>query len=82
MSVVTALTSQNTLTVDSVHEVDPDFVEKQFRAVVSDIGCDVVKTGMLASSAIVTRVASLLREYGLRNVVVDPVGPHRNLDWN
>lgn len=73
LSVLTAITSQNTRQVDAVQVTPPDLVEKQFRAVVSDIGCDVVKTGMLGNAATVRLLVSLLLEYGLDRVVVDPV---------
>jgi hydroxymethylpyrimidine/phosphomethylpyrimidine kinase len=73
MSVITALTAQNTVGVQAVLELPVDFIEKQIDAVVSDIGVDAVKTGMLSSSEIVVLVARKIREYGLREVVIDPV---------
>jgi hydroxymethylpyrimidine/phosphomethylpyrimidine kinase len=73
MSAVAALTSQNTLGVSGIVEVAPDFVSSQIRSVVSDIGADAVKTGMLCSAATISRVSSDLKELELRNVVVDPV---------
>jgi hydroxymethylpyrimidine/phosphomethylpyrimidine kinase len=72
-SVITAITAQNTMAVTAVHEVPPDVVAAQIDAVVSDIGADAVKTGMLSSPAIIEVVAARLRAYGLPNVVVDPV---------
>lgn len=72
MTVVTALTAQNTREVRAVHPVPVDFVEAQFRAVVEDMGVDAVKTGMLASAELVERVARLLEEVSVP-VVVDPV---------
>ncbi|MBU4258154.1 MAG: hydroxymethylpyrimidine/phosphomethylpyrimidine kinase, partial [Proteobacteria bacterium] len=50
MSVITALTAQNTLGVQGVYEVPEDFVEKQFDSVATDIGIDAAKTGMLSNS--------------------------------
>lgn len=47
MSALTAITAQNTCGVTAVQAIDPDVVEAQIRAVVSDIGVDAVKTGML-----------------------------------
>jgi hydroxymethylpyrimidine/phosphomethylpyrimidine kinase len=73
MSVVTALTAQNTLGVQGIHEVPADFVEKQFDSVVTDIGIDAAKTGMLSSSEIMRTVARKIREYGIEKLVVDPV---------
>ena len=73
MSAVTALTSQNTLGVYGIIEIDPDFVSSQIRSVVLDIGVDAVKTGMLSSAAIISRVSSDLKDLDLQNVVVDPV---------
>jgi hydroxymethylpyrimidine kinase/phosphomethylpyrimidine kinase len=73
MSVVTALTAQNTLGVQGIHEVPFEFVEKQFDSVVTDIGVDAAKTGMLASSDIMKIVANKIREYGISMLVVDPV---------
>lgn len=73
MSVLTALTAQNTLGVHGVHEVPPAFVRSQLDAVVSDIGVDAVKLGMLASAPIASAVAEGLRAHRLSTVVVDPV---------
>ncbi len=73
MSAITALTSQNTLGVRGVVEVDPAFVSSQIHAVVEDIGVDAVKTGMLANAAIIRRVAEDARDLGLTNLIVDPV---------
>jgi hydroxymethylpyrimidine/phosphomethylpyrimidine kinase len=73
MSVITALTAQNTLGVQGIHEVPADFVAAQFDSVVDDIGVDAVKTGMLANSEIIKTVADKLKEYGIVKVVVDPV---------
>ncbi len=73
MSAVTALTAQNTVGVQGVLEIDPDFISAQIHAVVSDIGVDAVKTGMLASSPIIERVADDIRKLGIGSLVVDPV---------
>jgi hydroxymethylpyrimidine/phosphomethylpyrimidine kinase len=72
-SVVTAITAQNTRGVQRVEALSPEMVAAQIDAVVSDIGADVVKTGMLADATIVEVVAAKLRQYGLTEVVVDPV---------
>jgi len=73
MSVITALTAQNTLGVHGIHEVPANFVEKQFDAVATDIGVDAAKTGMLSSSEIMRTVAGKIEEYGIKKLVVDPV---------
>jgi len=73
MSAITALTAQNTVGVTGVHEVPPSFVEEQIAAVVTDIGVDAAKTGMLSSAPIVEAVADAVREFDIGNLVVDPV---------
>ena len=72
-SAITALTAQNTRGVSGVHLVPAEFVTLQIEAVVSDIGCDAVKTGMLATAAIVEAVAAAIESLDLPNLVVDPV---------
>lgn len=73
MTAVTALTAQNTTSVYGVIEMDPEFVAQQIEVCVTDIGCDVAKTGMLSSAAIIEAIAAKIREYHLRPLVVDPV---------
>lgn len=73
MSAIAALTSQNTTGVNGIIEIDPDFVSSQIHSVVSDIGVDVVKTGMLSNAAIISMVSRDLKELGIEKVVVDPV---------
>jgi hydroxymethylpyrimidine kinase/phosphomethylpyrimidine kinase len=73
MSVLTALTAQNTVGVQGIHEVPALFVERQIDSVLSDIGADAVKTGMLANKEIIEVVARKIRDYGMKKVVVDPV---------
>lgn len=73
MSVITALTAQNTLGVQGVLEIPPEFVARQIDSVVRDIGVDVVKTGMIANIGIIETVAAKIREYNLAPLVVDPV---------
>ena len=72
-SVLTALTAQNTQGVAGVHTVPAEFVTLQIETVVVDIGCDAVKTGMLATAAIVEVVAAAVEALDLPNLVVDPV---------
>jgi hydroxymethylpyrimidine/phosphomethylpyrimidine kinase len=73
MSAVTAVTVQNTKGVSGYEELSPQTVADQIRAVVSDIGVDAAKTGMLASAAIVEAVADAVAETQVPNLVVDPV---------
>ncbi len=81
MSVVTALTAQNTMGVNDIMEATPEFVAKQIDAVFTDIYPDAVKIGMVASSEIIEVIADKLAEYNAENVVLDPVmvstGGHR-----
>ncbi len=73
MSVITALTAQNTLGIQGVYEVPPKFVEKQFESIMTDVGVDAAKTGMLANTGILKTVAKMIRKHGIKKVVVDPV---------
>ncbi|WP_025028734.1 bifunctional hydroxymethylpyrimidine kinase/phosphomethylpyrimidine kinase [Caldalkalibacillus mannanilyticus] len=73
MSAITALTAQNTLGVHGVYPQSTEAIVAQLDAVLSDIGVDAVKTGMLFSSEIIEAVADRLRHYGVAHVVVDPV---------
>ena len=72
-SVITAVTAQNTLSVDGIAEIPADMVAAQIDTVMSDIGTDAVKTGMLAHSGIIFAVADRIEALGMPNVVVDPV---------
>ncbi len=73
MSAITALTAQNTIGVQGIVELDVEFIKKQIDSVLSDIGADTIKTGMLSNSEIVMAVAEKIREYRIEKVVVDPV---------
>ena len=72
-STVTAVTAQNTIGVTAVHEIPAAVIAAQIDAVMSDIGADAVKTGMLSSPAIVSVVADAIRRHGISRLVVDPV---------
>jgi hydroxymethylpyrimidine/phosphomethylpyrimidine kinase len=72
-SAIAAVTAQNTIGVSGVHVLPDDFVTAQIEAVVADLGCDAVKTGMLANSTIVEAVAAAVESLELPNLVVDPV---------
>jgi hydroxymethylpyrimidine/phosphomethylpyrimidine kinase len=73
MSAVTALTAQNTVGVQGVSEVPPDFVRQQIASVATDIGVDAAKTGMLSSAPIIDAVAAAVSEFAIANLVCDPV---------
>jgi len=73
MSVITALTAQNTRGVTGIEAVPVPFVAKQIDAVLSDIGADAVKIGMLFSPELIETVANKLQEYGSQHIVLDPV---------
>jgi hydroxymethylpyrimidine/phosphomethylpyrimidine kinase len=70
---VTAVTVQNTKGVEGFEELSPRLVGEQIRAVVTDIGVDAAKTGMLASRRIIEAVAEALSEVEIPHLVVDPV---------
>lgn len=71
---ITALTAQNTQGVFGVHEVPPDFVLRQMEMVLGDIGADCLKTGMLATVAIIEAVAEGIARFASAvPLVVDPV---------
>jgi hydroxymethylpyrimidine/phosphomethylpyrimidine kinase len=72
-SAITALTAQNTLGVEAVHAVPPDFIVKQIEAVARDLDVGAVKIGMLATSAIIEAVAEGLKSFPGVPVVLDPV---------
>lgn len=81
MSVLTAITAQNSLGVQGAWELPEEQVRAQFRSVVDDIGVDAVKTGMLATAPMVRVVASLLRTLPPEvPVVVDPVSVSKHGD--
>jgi hydroxymethylpyrimidine/phosphomethylpyrimidine kinase len=80
MSVLTALTAQDTVGVHGIHEVPPAFVRAQLDAVAADIGVDAAKTGMLANAAIVAEVAEGVRRHGITQLVVDPVAASKHGD--
>ena len=73
MSVITALTAQNTIGVTGIMDVTPDFLEKQLDAVFSDIFPDAVKIGMVSSYGLIEVIAEKLEFYHAKNIVVDPV---------
>src|SRR5437762_10869081 len=72
MSVLVALTAQNTCAVTAIHELPPEFVVAQLAAVFDDIGVDAAKTGMLFSRRLIETVADYLEAHPVP-LVVDPV---------
>ena len=73
MSVITALTAQNTLGVKGIQEIDPQFIEKQINSILDDIGVDAIKIGMLFNTPVIKIVAKCLREIKECPIVLDPV---------
>ncbi|MCI3922219.1 bifunctional hydroxymethylpyrimidine kinase/phosphomethylpyrimidine kinase [Paenibacillus sp. TRM 82003] len=73
MSVITVLTAQNTLGVQGVYPQSADCIRAQLRSVVSDIGVDAVKTGMLYSADIIEAIAEDAASISELQLVVDPV---------
>ena len=73
MSVITALTAQNTTGVYGIADTAPEFVAKQMDCVFKDIFPDAVKIGMVSSRANIAVIADKLEEYGAQNIVLDPV---------
>lgn len=72
-SVITAVTSQNTMGVFHIHEIPKSSIAAQLDCVLSDIGFDSIKIGMLFSNDIIKIVAEKLIEYKCKNIVLDPV---------
>ena len=72
-SAITAITAQNTLGVNAVEGLSIEIIEGQIDAVLSDIGADSIKIGMLHSAEVVLCVARMLRKYNIKDVVLDPV---------
>lgn len=72
-SAITAITAQNTVEVSAVQGLPIPLIEKQIEAVLSDIGADSIKIGMLHSGEVVRAVARMLKKYHCTNIVLDPV---------
>ncbi|MFH1139199.1 MAG: bifunctional hydroxymethylpyrimidine kinase/phosphomethylpyrimidine kinase [Pseudomonadota bacterium] len=73
LSVITALTAQNTMGVQSIFETPLSVIEAQLDSVLTDIGADGVKTGMLVNEDVVRLTASKLKTHNIKHLVVDPV---------
>lgn len=72
-SVITAVTAQNTQSINTVHPIPETVIESQIRAIFEDIEIEAVKIGMLGHSGVIELVAALLREYCPKHIVLDPV---------
>lgn len=73
MSAITALTAQNTMGVEEIMEVTPEFLGKELDCVFQDIFPDAVKVGMVSSAGLIQVIEEKIRAYHGKNVVVDPV---------
>lgn len=73
MSVITAMTAQNTTGVRAIQESTPEFLRQQLDAVFEDIYPHAVKVGMVSSGELIRVISDRLRHFGAKNVVVDPV---------
>ena len=73
MSAITALTAQNTVGVQGIYEVSPEFLKMQMDSVFTDISPDAVKIGMVSSKELILAIADRLQFYQAKNIVVDPV---------
>ena len=73
MSVITAMTAQNTTDVYSIQEATPLFLKQQLEAVFDDIFPDAIKIGMVSSIELIEVIFEVLKKYKVKNVVVDPV---------
>lgn len=73
MSVITALTAQNTTGVFDILESTPEFLKEQMDAVFTDIYPDAVKIGMVSSKELIEAISQKLKQYKAKNIVVDPV---------
>ena len=73
MSAITALTAQNTMGVEAIMEVTPEFLGKELDCVFLDIFPDAIKVGMVSSSGLIQVIEEKIRAYHGKNLVVDPV---------
>jgi hydroxymethylpyrimidine/phosphomethylpyrimidine kinase len=79
MSVITVVTAQNSVSVEAIQPLSAEFVAAQMDAVLSDYRVDAVKTGFIGRVDLIVTIAAKLREFQLKNLVIDPVlVDHRN----
>ncbi|NIP30709.1 MAG: bifunctional hydroxymethylpyrimidine kinase/phosphomethylpyrimidine kinase [Candidatus Dadabacteria bacterium] len=72
-SVITAITAQNTLGIARLYDLPVNLIELQLNSVITDIGCDSVKIGMLSNNETVELISNKIAEYKLQKIVLDPV---------
>lgn len=72
-TIITALTAQNTLGVQAIHNVPADFVSSQMDSVFSDLSVNAVKIGMVSEANIIFAISAGLQKHNIRNIVLDPV---------
>ncbi len=72
-SVITVITAQNTKEITAMHNVPIEIISKQIDAVLSDIGADAVKIGMLSNAEIIRTVSECLKKFSIQKIVMDPV---------
>ena len=73
MSALTALTAQNTVGVQAIYEITPEFLSQELDSIFTDFTPDAVKIGMVFSIPQIKVIAEKLKQYGAENVVLDPV---------
>lgn len=73
MSVITAVTAQNTMGVFAIQDISKEVIEKQIEVIYEDIEVSSVKVGMLSSCEIIDSVEKMLLKYKAKNIVLDPV---------
>jgi hydroxymethylpyrimidine/phosphomethylpyrimidine kinase len=73
LSVITSLTAQNTLGIYDIYDTTGEFVYNQIKVISEDIGVDAAKVGMLSNEEIIISVAKAIKDFKIKNVVVDPV---------
>ena len=73
LSVITALTAQNTLGVQAVFPIPPEFIAMQLRSVLEDMSANAIKTGMLHSAEVIHAICHELKKHASIPLVVDPV---------
>lgn len=78
MSVITAITAQNSMGVFDVQEVSENMIQKQLEVLFEDIQIDAIKIGMLSSDNVIKIVASNLKKYNGKNIIIDTVMLSKN----
>ncbi|MCC8089275.1 MAG: bifunctional hydroxymethylpyrimidine kinase/phosphomethylpyrimidine kinase [Rikenellaceae bacterium] len=73
MSVITAVTAQNTMGVSGIHVIPQNIVELQLEAILKDIGVDAVKIGMVPTPETTDVIGGILSKYGVKKIILDPV---------